>query len=519
MKGFEKLKQLLDKAQLRKIGKPMVAHTPANEGRAEPPDPTAELPSSTKRGPPLARQKGGDAAQLTGTGPVRGGSTADVILGLDFGTRFTKVCYRFLGDERSSVAERDATSQQGALWPSRVFVDAQRGSLHLTRTTSDSDLFELSYLKMRLKDPAAAEFGPHPKIAAFVQRGSEQALAAFFLAQVIRRACSVIIQREADRFKDRQPRWQINLSIPAQYQDDGVAETFRLTGEVALLWADAPPVSGTPTVTEIGRRFASDVGQVKSRRRVEVFPEIVAALHDFVRRPDTPEGVHGFVDVGGGTLDGCVFQLTRMREGPVINVLAASVEPLGTVAIAKKAILGLYQDLNRTIEQRIVTGDEPELSVNLPLAESETCVRSFIGRLMRDARDHSPYGTLRQPGNASLSDPTRLTSSDHFVLRCSGGGASSPWYKRTIEATHQINKQASLGIMPYSVELIAPSASFSGGLRAPFNRFVIAHGLSSPAEDLELVRCRLPSELSPGEQLEPRNPAAIDYTASKDALT
>jgi hypothetical protein len=446
----------------------------------------------------------------------RRGSTLDVIIGLDFGTRYTKVCYKFYGDERSAIAERKPGAEQGALWPSRIFIDSKNGTVHTTRTSSSSDLYELSYLKMRLKDPSAPEFGPHPRILSYLPRGSEHALAAFYLSTVIRQARAFIETREVARLKGRETRWQINLSIPAQYQDDGVAEVFRLVGEVALLWSGESNSAQPPSVSTLCERFKADAPKVAAKKRVEVFAEIVAALFQFIQRPDTPEGVHGFLDIGGGTLDGCVFRLIREKSGPRVNVLAAKVEPLGTVAVSKKALAGLYQNLDRSIEERIVTATGQHISVELPLTDSENCIQGFIGALMANARDRSPNRTLKQPTTVYSSDPTRLSNSDHFILRCSGGGSASQWYKRTIEGAYTKNNLAANGIMPFSASLIEPPSSFANNARTPFPRFVIAHGLSSPAEELELVRCLLPSQLVAAASLPTRQLKAVDYHSTKD---
>lgn len=450
-------------------------------------------------------------------GVKHGQGSIDVIIGLDFGTRYTKVCYRFYGDEKDEIAERSRSLDPSPFWPSRIYVDAGTGVVHAYRgPASSKQLYELSYLKMRLKDPSAGEFAPHPRLMHLIRRGSEQALAAFYLATVLYQACATIESRESNRIKGRQLNWQVNLSIPAQYQNDGVSETFRVTGEVALLWSQHTNSLMNLTVSDLCRKFDVDVGRVISNRRVEVFAEIVAALHHFIRRSDTPEGIHGFLDIGAGTLDGCIFELVREKAGRKLRILGAKVAPLGTIAISKKAIVGLFQDLSDTIEKRIVTAVEPEIRVSLPLVTSEKVVRSFVGELMASARDRAANRTLKQPTTMHSSDPTRLTANDRFVMRCSGGGATSPWYKRTIEGAHAANNHKALGIMPYTMTVVQPSSNYSDRPGAPFSRFVIAHGLSHPAEEIEEIRYLLPSQIGAPTPLQNRQTAVIDYLSTKD---
>ena len=69
------------------------------------------------------------------------------------------------------------------------------------------------------------------------------------------------------------------------------------------------------------RRYQMDLPQAQESMDVWVFPEIVAALYELIKRPQTPEGIHGFLDIGAGTLDACVFRIKRNRENVQAIVL------------------------------------------------------------------------------------------------------------------------------------------------------------------------------------------------------
>lgn len=421
----------------------------------------------------------------------------DVTIGLDFGTCYTKICYRFYGDEeRSSTVNWDSKDSE-ALLRSSLFVDPDNGTVHTEQTRSGApSLRELFYIKIRLKDPAVGEFCPDAGISRHIPIGSEGALAAFYLATAIRRARRFIKSHESRRLNNREPNWEVNLGVPTQYKEEGISDIFRVAGEVALRWSDQPEPSQGASLVELCERFTKDASGVPADGdgRVAVFPEIAAALHQFSQDPKTPEGIHGFLDIGGGTLDACVFSLKKEKSGPCLNILATGVEPLGTIALSRRALLHLYLNLSDGIERSIILEKTP--SVCLDMSKSETRIRGFIGLLLGRARDKSFCQVLRQQLSGDESDPTLLKSSDHFCFHSAGGGASSPWYKRLIEGTAvesaDLKKK---GIMPFSVANIEPPANLNESARTSFARFVVARGLSFPAEQLESVTLRLPSQI------------------------
>ena len=84
-----------------------------------------------------------------------------------------------------------------------------------------------------------------------------------------------------------------------------------------------------------------------------VAPELIAAISHVASRPDAPEGLYVLLDIGGGTLDGTAFDLRRTPR-PAVDILAAQVEPLGTIPVAQQ----IASDVSgvEDAEQRLVAG-------------------------------------------------------------------------------------------------------------------------------------------------------------------
>lgn len=112
-------------------------------------------------------KRGGDGARSTGRDQVF------LNLGIDFGTSFTKVCFRDVGTEDSILVTFDATSADDALLPSIVAVD-KTGTLY-TADQAPRGAVLVPYLKMRL---AGSPIGEDLPVVDGVDLGSREATCA-----------------------------------------------------------------------------------------------------------------------------------------------------------------------------------------------------------------------------------------------------------------------------------------------------------------------------------------------------
>jgi hypothetical protein len=144
-------------------------HAPADARRASPKHaavpPPVDLPASERRA-----------------------ETVAINLGIDFGTSFTKVCFRDVGTEESCVIPFEKPSPAGALIPTVVAI-AGDGQLHLAdRVPRDTPVTRIPYLKMRL---AGMRLGRDVGAIESVDlngAGATRALSAWFLAAILKRS-------------------------------------------------------------------------------------------------------------------------------------------------------------------------------------------------------------------------------------------------------------------------------------------------------------------------------------------
>lgn len=132
--------------------------------------------------------------------------------------------------------------------------------------------------------------------------------------------------------------WLVNLGVPTESFGGGsrgerdLVGAYRSCAEAAWALVEQIGHSGSEeplTIARCQRAMQCELG--KKSGRVSVFPEIVPQVASYVKSKQRREGVHIFVDVGGGTLDVTAFQiLSTNLDSEKVPVLARIVQPLGT---------------------------------------------------------------------------------------------------------------------------------------------------------------------------------------------
>src|SRR5262245_42400579 len=165
---------------------------------------------------PLQRQTGHAVSQLV-LSQSRPASVS-INLGIDFGTSFTKICFRDVGTEESRVVAVGGKFRNGLI-PSIVAI-GNGGRLCLQdEITTHMSYVSVPYLKMRLAgSPIGAKL---PSIDGIDLNGEActRALASWFLATVIVRGQQWMNFYERDRLKNRNVTWSANVGVPVEHFD------------------------------------------------------------------------------------------------------------------------------------------------------------------------------------------------------------------------------------------------------------------------------------------------------------
>lgn len=318
--------------------------------------------------------------------------------------------------------------------------------------------------------------------------------AALFLSEIIRRVRTSEQAKHALRRANI--RWLVNVGVPVEHFDGPERATFSEVAAVAFEWHQSPP-----TDLKLSSLMSAYAVQAESvdvdASPTSVFPELSAALIEYVPDPNRPEGLYGFCDIGGGTVDGAIFRLNR-GQFPPLAVLSASVASYGSAAVAHllahkmlpnssparldslaAKIEGLIVDRSlippsaRQLSAELFQQHGIEVTDNL-----QNFVRSFVNtaRLKRSVNGHT------------FADPISGAKIElRFLL--AGGGARSGWYISTIQELDPEQNQAFDGVRQVRMETVKAPKNFRG---KNFERFVIAVGLTNPPDDLEDASQLLP---------------------------
>ena len=240
------------------------------------------------------------------------------VLGLDFGTAFTKCIARSLRNESTS-------------WPvefmlngrPRYFIDSVlrvRGSIKKTpfETSMDDDK-TIHFLKMRLlgKTSTSADFWSDGST-----RDEAIADAAYFLSHVIAHARDYMsmLSRKIGKIFDgsSDSELYVNMCMPVAVQDEPTQEIFLKVLHVAYTVnqrrSESQPL---PTYVEVLSCLGDPANFVDAGSFCSCYPETSANLQSFLKSPARQDGYYALVDVGGGTVDVTLLEYNSRKNTPL----------------------------------------------------------------------------------------------------------------------------------------------------------------------------------------------------------
>lgn len=492
------------KSQLKpKTSKSVGSESSASRAKSSPKSPAVDKPSekvvksASKKQVPVQ------------TRPLR---PVAINLGIDFGTSFTKVCYRDVGTEESGVV---AVGSADPLVQSDVVI-SKSGKLYLSDAARSLKApVRVPYLKMRLAGVPIGDNLPTVLGVDLSRIAATKALASWFLASVITRSQAWMATNQADRLKGRVPVWSANVGVPVEHYDSPLLKVFEEVLGVAWLWVrdDAIPESLTQAME------AYDASAVRLDAEVSDFhavAEIAAAVQSFVMSREAQEGIYVYFDIGGGTVDGVGFNYRNWRGDRRINFYAGKVAPLGLAALAAM-IDSEHGSVDAKSFERLLASCSPETN-----SELVTKVRKLVGEVVmtakfKDGRNWQVDAIQNADYQRKFVGHLSTSRMKPLIVFLGGGGSKSSWYAEAISSTYKAFQHHNAGIPPYKIFQVPVPKDFSmaGAEGHDFNRYAISYGLSVPFGEGPEVG--LPSEFSVAEPPKVRELAGVvSYSDSKD---
>jgi hypothetical protein len=284
---------------------------------------------------------------------------------------------------------------------------------------------------------------------------------------------------EASRLRDAYRKMTFDAWCIADGMDQGLAL------ESGLAWLE-----------QLRPRELPDLAQSK----VQLCPELGAALVAFVASPRMRPGMHGLVDIGAWTTEVSFFNLTRSSGQPTVSFYSGATFRVGGTDIDERTLRALYELWNlplplgpdpgvrtsvREIRQQREIGTFATMTLSVdkrfgrrPTLSTLQFPRDCVGERIRDG--------FRQAILLAGEKDRRQSSWEGLPIYVSGGGRrESALWERLAEAF-----TIASGAVP-----LPPNDDVHGLPPALLDRFVIAAGLALP---LPLWHdAHLPQEVEP----------------------
>lgn len=411
----------------------------------------------------------------------------EIHLGIDFGTRYTKICFRDSDTQRTRAVTFDnkASELERSLIPSQLAL-LEGGTVLTGLTEYEWQQSQwpvkriVDFIKMRLAylDILQENFNWPPPIEELDSPEVIENLTAYFLAFLIARSCQWIQATYPDLFKNRTPLWILQVGAPVEYWHGPAIDRFQHILKLGWAFSFTPSVKSRSLLTlpQINNCMRHVRTWVRENPDLDCLakPEIAAAVWSHIRATGSREGFYVFFDVGDGTTEGAAFNFENESGERQITFYSGFVQPLGVSALIHQMSYELNV-LPETIEGIFRVSHDFQndvISEQLLNSKQRKHLQQLVGRVVvRGCREHKKFN----PAWASDVGNT-------LQIFTGGGGGQIQFYQQAVLDTYKDFQQAQAGIKPYQLCCIPlPSDLDMQGLRATwFHRYAIAYGLTIP---------------------------------------
>ncbi|MBE9065766.1 hypothetical protein IQ260_03770 [Leptolyngbya cf. ectocarpi LEGE 11479] len=439
--------------------------------------------------------------------PTADGCDREIVLGIDFGTGFTKVCFWDVGSDQAEIVTfaaytaEESTLEQ-ALIPTKLAIlsdDTLLTGLTMSEWENSTHVVKRSvdFIKMRLADldMPTTDSWRLEQVPELNEPDTVESICAYYLSQVITRAQAWIEENRPDLFANQTIHWSVNIGVPAAYCDSPALERFHRV--LSLAWVFNHSSLGAveltlPKLQQLSTHIRDwmDTNVNPDSLDCITTPEISAAAWSFLSSPAARDGFYTLFDIGDGTLDGSAFRFWRDGGTRHVDIYKAEVQPLGVTALTKQAADELHRSIE-SVRHSLNGPHDPELQQQIQKSDSRKNVQKLVASIVVG-------------GNEKHQDARHILTEDDIGKNLSvligGGGSNTSFFQDTIESTHGDFRHESMGIPPYQLKKIpVPDKLATNGLEPKeFGRFTVAYGLCIlPYEETELIR--LPSQVEKDE--------------------
>ena len=381
------------------------------------------------------------------------------ILGLDFGTAFTKGVVRWAGRHYAVDWSAAVHGEDHNLMAS-VFSEGPDGRCVLGAVEAPHwAVHDGIKIKLLESDSALCNIDNLANAVAFI------ALAFRYVSWWL---------RSRDIADGGGIRWRLHVGLPTKsWDDDATTGAFRAAAQAGRILALMPgPVTRSAAIDALGMTEQVD------RPAVDVLPEFACQLYSYLRSAERREDLHALVDIGAGTLDVAYFNVFKSDGEEFLPVFASEVERLGAHYLIA-ALAGPEADCGWEDSESSLSDER--------VAEKIDCEPADVQR-----RRSLYLSTVAEVFNKATSEAMRIYPTSPAVqgrerlrLFLCGGGSRIASLKARFERIARESEDVFR--MRFQVSEIVRPRDIVGGTEAGFDRLSVAYGLSQNATNIGYV--------------------------------
>lgn len=399
------------------------------------------------------------------------------ILGLDFGTAFTKAVVRWSGRHHAVDWSAAVEGEDDHLLAS-VFSESSDGRCMLG-ACDDAGWSVREGIKLRLLSSASMS--------------AEDALtdAVIFVALAFRYVHSWL--RQSSFNAGQSVRWRLHLGLPTKSWDNSATtENFKSVAQAARLLALMPgPVTRSAALEALTR--AEEV----ERPAVDVFPEFACQLYSYLQSPERSEDLHALVDIGAGTLDLAYFNVFMKDGDALLPIFSSEVEQLGAHYLIA-ALAGRDGPIDWLDAESALSDKQAGLKVGCAPSEVERRRSLYLSSVAKVFNSATAAARQVYPTSPAFN---KFQSVRLFLC---GGGSRIPSLKQRFNIIAR-EARCVLGVSLQISQLVKPG-DFEDRVDSGFDRISVAYGLSQLAGNIgNVMRSATLDALAPRERVDDKH--------------
>ncbi|MCD1654118.1 hypothetical protein K7J14_05310 [Treponema zuelzerae] len=350
----------------------------------------------------------------------------EIIIGLDFGTSYSKVCYSLQGVKGVPVDFMDDNGQPTCFKPTKVYFSNKSKRLYYTKP--QKEVFDcIQYFKYTMIRDVLQKSRCLQKHCGELAHNPETLCSVFFIASLLREVFLQIQTKVGQGNAHREIRWTVNMGVPIENYDDVNLKRYDLVLHAGFQLSSML-TEASINLFELDRMVTGFQNQPDwlKNERLTTLPELYAESMAYLKDPQTSTGFYTIIDIGGGTTDLATLYISRDNGSPECIFLSQKVIPLGVEALVdtvsasyqrsdtREKIKNYFQNTSRLCP-------DPTLFDESKYKECEKLFREAFANVVMNAKEK-----YRDKMDLQYKSKNYLP---YFMF---GGGSEYKWYHSVI---------------------------------------------------------------------------------------